>query len=129
MNQDCGHVQAVGAALRISVVALLVALAAQSVSAWPQGRHLRLRDLLGTWKDKDGSTVVIRKTDGAHLLLIGKGERQWEGDYRDGVLRFTRKPEPDEIHPSVPDWAPKDRSVAGTLMWRIELKPGVNEDG
>ena len=93
----------------------------------PAAKPLPLNDLLGTWTNTvDTSKIEIRlDEDRSHILLIGKGGRQWKGQYLASLhkLLLFRTPAPEEMNPAVPEWARKSPMVAGRLRWQIELQP------
>src|SRR5437899_9629001 len=98
-------------------------------TAQAQQHIFDLKDVVGEWFAPDGTKAfTIEQSDKLevaartrHLTL--KGTFNWEGVMTDrGTVSFSRKPTPDQIDHSAPEWA-REEIAKGTdpLEWELNL--------
>ncbi len=82
--------------------------------------------LVGKWTDaQTGKDIEIIQDDPRNTTnFTFKADHQWQGQFKDGKLTFTRKPTADEMSHDAPDWARK--IVEGSLEWSIEFAHGLS---
>ena len=122
--------------LTLSILCMLAVLAGGAAPARAQapqqpacdsetdpGKPLPADALAGKWTNAaNGDAVeIVRKDpkDAGNFAL--KGKHDWDGNFGDGKLVFTRTPTAEEMEHTAELWARK--AVEGQLKWTLEIEP------